>query len=151
MFNGTITRNGFVTVEFVSEDCNKYIALKELINKAQQDHLEAYLAVWKSHGYKVPMNQLPRGLAESLIANNVEPQPESVVVEEPTVVEKPISQEVLPIEPNMFITCTEADVPEVFSMLNSLGYTTEGFASPEWTVMCTGVRIYYDKTYQCFI
>jgi hypothetical protein len=124
--------------------------LKELINKAQQDHLEAYLAVWKIRGHKVPMNQLPRGLAESLIVNGVESSPESVVVEEPTVVEKPISQEVLPIEPNMFITCTETDVPEVFSMLNSLGHTTEGFASPGWTEMCTGVRIYYDKTYQCF-
>ena len=52
--------------------------------------------------------------------------------------------------PNTFITCTEDDVPEVFSMLNSLGYTTKGLSHPEWTPMCTGVRIYHDKTYQCF-
>ena len=52
--------------------------------------------------------------------------------------------------PNTFITCTEADVPEVFSMLNILGFTTKGFGSPGWSSMCTGVRIYYDKTYQCF-
>jgi len=52
--------------------------------------------------------------------------------------------------PNTFISCTEADVPEVFSMLNSLGYTTKGLSHPEWTEMCTGVRIYSDKTYQCF-
>ena len=51
---------------------------------------------------------------------------------------------------NTFIPCTEADVNEVFSMLNSLWYTTKGLSHPEWTPMCTGVRIYSDKTYQCF-
>ena len=51
---------------------------------------------------------------------------------------------------NTFISCTGADVPEVFSMLNSLGFTTKGFACPGWSSMCTGVRIYHDKTYQCF-
>lgn len=146
MFNRTTTKNGFVTVEFVSDDRNKSVALKELINKAQQDHLEAYLQVWKIHGYKVPMNVLTKGLAESLTANNVEAQSESPAVEEPTIVE----ESVIPIKPDMFITCTEADVPEVFSMLNSFGYTTEGFGYPGWSSMCTGVRIYSDKTYQCF-
>jgi len=146
MFNKTTIKNNFVTVEFVSEDYNKYVALKELINKAQQDHLEAYLQVWKIHGYKVSMNVLTKGLAEELIVNDVETQPESVVVEEPTVVEEPV----MSIEPNMFITCTEADVDEVFSMMNSLGFTTEGFGFPGWSSMCTGVRIYSDKTYQCF-
>ena len=52
--------------------------------------------------------------------------------------------------PNTFITCTVADVPEVFSMLNSLGYTTKGLSYPGWSSMCTGVRTYHDKTYQCF-
>ena len=51
---------------------------------------------------------------------------------------------------NTFIECEEKDVPEVFSMLHALGFSTRNVLNPNWVPGCAGVVVYGDKTFQCF-
>jgi hypothetical protein len=51
----------------------------------------------------------------------------------------------------VFIPCTEEQANEVYELLELAGLTNEGLTSAkDWQGYCTGVKCYYDGTFQCF-